>query len=163
MMIRSFYGLIPLSFLTLPGCFLLSHFFEEGGQFFASQHFLIFMLRRFGIQQFTDSLNERRRSICPPVVGKQFFEIVQFPHASKRQPQGRLFQSHVINGFPHRFRKLLERHVVICGITNDTFHLAFSRQIPPQAEFSKVDPILWTKKGHSLATLLPAFLTGNSC
>jgi hypothetical protein len=24
-----------------------------------------------------------------------------------------------------------------------------------------VDPILWTKKGHSLATLLPAFLTGN--
>src|SRR5258706_15423876 len=27
---------------------------------------------------------------------------------------------------------------------------------------SEVDPILWTKKGHSLATLLPAFLTGNS-
>jgi hypothetical protein len=27
----------------------------------------------------------------------------------------------------------------------------------------EVDPILWTKKGHSLATLLPAFLTGNSC
>ena len=26
----------------------------------------------------------------------------------------------------------------------------------------EVDPILWTKKGHSLATLLPAFLTGNS-
>jgi hypothetical protein len=27
---------------------------------------------------------------------------------------------------------------------------------------TEVDPILWTKKGHSLATLLPAFLTGNS-
>jgi hypothetical protein len=26
---------------------------------------------------------------------------------------------------------------------------------------TEVDPILWTKKGHSLATLLPAFLTGN--
>jgi len=26
----------------------------------------------------------------------------------------------------------------------------------------EVDPILWTKKGHSLATLLPAFLTGHS-
>ena len=25
---------------------------------------------------------------------------------------------------------------------------------------SEVDPILWTIKGHSLATLLPAFLTG---
>jgi len=25
----------------------------------------------------------------------------------------------------------------------------------------EVDPILWTKKGHSLATLLPAFLAGN--
>jgi hypothetical protein len=28
--------------------------------------------------------------------------------------------------------------------------------------WDKVDPILWTKKGHSLATLLPALLTGNS-
>ena len=27
----------------------------------------------------------------------------------------------------------------------------------------EVDPILWTKKGPSLATLLPAFLTGNAC
>ncbi len=27
---------------------------------------------------------------------------------------------------------------------------------------NEVDPILWTKRGHSLATLLPAFLTGNS-
>lgn len=27
---------------------------------------------------------------------------------------------------------------------------------------AEVDPILWTKKGHSLATLLPVFLTGNS-
>jgi hypothetical protein len=26
----------------------------------------------------------------------------------------------------------------------------------------EVDPILWTKKGHSLATLSPAFPTGNS-
>jgi hypothetical protein len=26
---------------------------------------------------------------------------------------------------------------------------------------AEVDPILWTKKGRSLATLLPAFLTGN--
>ena len=26
---------------------------------------------------------------------------------------------------------------------------------------SEVDPILWTKKGHSLATLLPVFLIGN--
>ena len=26
---------------------------------------------------------------------------------------------------------------------------------------TEVDPILWTKKGHSLATLLPAFLAGN--
>jgi hypothetical protein len=29
-------------------------------------------------------------------------------------------------------------------------------------EVDQVDPILWTKKGHSLATLLPAFLTDNS-
>ena len=27
--------------------------------------------------------------------------------------------------------------------------------------WTEVDPILWTKKGHSLATLFPAFLTGN--
>ena len=33
--------------------------------------------------------------------------------------------------------------------------------ITPRGQ-GKVDPILWTKKGHSLATLLPAFLTGNS-
>ena len=31
-----------------------------------------------------------------------------------------------------------------------------------RASMSEVDPILWTKKGHSLATLLPAFRTGNS-
>ena len=29
-------------------------------------------------------------------------------------------------------------------------------------DLDEVDPILWTKKGHSLATLLPAFLTGNT-
>jgi hypothetical protein len=31
-----------------------------------------------------------------------------------------------------------------------------------RALHDEVDPILWTKKGHSLATVSPAFLTDNS-
>ena len=38
---------------------------------------------------------------------------------------------------------------------------AVKAQVALAAVKGEVDPILWTKKGHSLATLLPVFRIGN--
>ena len=49
--------------------------------------------------------------------------------------------------------------VAICSDEKETL-TEFLKTNPMPCE---VDPKYWTKKGHSLATFLPAFLTGNSC
>ena len=62
--------------LTFPSCFIRPDFFEKARQFFGAKPARIFMLKSVRIQQIADPFNQRRRRFCPPVVGKQFSQIV---------------------------------------------------------------------------------------